>query len=82
MFAILDKAMPDKENTRGLNMAAVKHTTVQVTRLPLQLELVKIGQDRLYRLVLFIRIYCILLCIIHVKLNTMYILTIVRLYYI
>jgi hypothetical protein len=23
------------ENTRGLNLAAVKHTTVQVTRLPL-----------------------------------------------
>jgi hypothetical protein len=34
MFAILDKAKPDIESTRGLNLAAVKHTTVQVTRLP------------------------------------------------
>jgi hypothetical protein len=30
-----DKANPDTENIRGLNLAAVKHTTVQVTRLPL-----------------------------------------------
>jgi hypothetical protein len=35
MFATLDKAKPVTENTRGLNLAAVKHTTVQVTRLPL-----------------------------------------------
>jgi hypothetical protein len=35
MFATLDKANPDTENTRGLNLAAVKHTTVQVNRLPL-----------------------------------------------
>jgi hypothetical protein len=35
MFAILDKANPDIESIRGLNVAAVKHTTVQVTRLPL-----------------------------------------------
>jgi hypothetical protein len=35
MFAILDKAKPDTGNTRGLNLAAVKRTTVQVTRLPL-----------------------------------------------
>jgi hypothetical protein len=33
MFATLDKANPDTESIRGLNMAAVKHTTVQVTRL-------------------------------------------------
>jgi hypothetical protein len=33
MFPTLDKANPDKWNIRGLNMAAVKHTTVQVTRL-------------------------------------------------
>jgi hypothetical protein len=33
MFATLDKANPDTENIRGLNLAAVKHTTVQVTRL-------------------------------------------------
>jgi hypothetical protein len=35
MFAILDKAKLGTENTRGLNLAAVKRTTVQVTRLPL-----------------------------------------------
>jgi hypothetical protein len=35
MFAILDKAKPDIGSIRGLNLAAVKHTTVQVTRLPL-----------------------------------------------
>jgi hypothetical protein len=29
----LDKAKPDTENIRGLNLAAVRHTTVQVTRL-------------------------------------------------
>jgi hypothetical protein len=28
MFAILDKAKPDIESIRGLNLAAVKHTTV------------------------------------------------------
>jgi hypothetical protein len=31
MFAELDKANPDT----GLNLVEVKHTTVQVTRLPL-----------------------------------------------
>jgi hypothetical protein len=31
----LDKANPDTGNIRGLNLAAVKHTTVQVSRLPL-----------------------------------------------
>jgi hypothetical protein len=31
----LNKAKPVTENIRGLNLAAVKHTTVQVTRLPL-----------------------------------------------
>jgi hypothetical protein len=34
MFVILDKAKPDIESIRGLNLAAVKHTTVQVTILP------------------------------------------------
>jgi hypothetical protein len=33
LFAILDKAKPDIEIIRGLNLAAVKHTTVQETRL-------------------------------------------------
>jgi hypothetical protein len=31
----IGQAKPDTENTRGLNLAAVKRTTVQVTRLPL-----------------------------------------------
>jgi hypothetical protein len=35
MFAALDKANPDTGNMRDLNLAAVKHTTVQVTGLPL-----------------------------------------------
>jgi hypothetical protein len=35
MFTILDKTEPDTENIRGLNLAAVKHETVQVNRLPL-----------------------------------------------
>jgi hypothetical protein len=35
MFAVLDKAKPDIENIRGLNLAVVKLATVQVTRLPL-----------------------------------------------
>jgi hypothetical protein len=29
MFAILDKAKPSTENIRGLNLAAVRRTTVQ-----------------------------------------------------
>jgi hypothetical protein len=33
MLAALEKAIPDTGNTRGLNLAAVKHTTGQVTRL-------------------------------------------------
>jgi hypothetical protein len=35
MFAALDKANPDAGNISGLNLVAVKHTAVQVTRLPL-----------------------------------------------
>jgi uncharacterized membrane protein YfhO len=31
MFATLDKAKPSIENIRGLNLAAVRPTTVQVT---------------------------------------------------
>jgi hypothetical protein len=31
MFATLDKAKPSTENIRGLNLAAVRPTTVQVT---------------------------------------------------
>jgi hypothetical protein len=33
MFAILDKANRYTGNIRGLNLAAVNHTNVQVTRL-------------------------------------------------
>jgi hypothetical protein len=32
MFATMEKANPDAGNIRGLNLAAVKHTTVQVTK--------------------------------------------------
>jgi hypothetical protein len=35
----LDKAKPDTGNTRGLNLAGVMFTTVQVPRLPLWREL-------------------------------------------
>jgi hypothetical protein len=34
---------PDIENIRGLNLAVVKLTTVQVTRQPLQHKICKIG---------------------------------------
>jgi hypothetical protein len=44
----LDKARPDVENIRGLNLAAVRHMTVQVTRLLLEQELLMIGHDLLY----------------------------------
>jgi hypothetical protein len=33
MFVTLDKANPDTGNIRGLNLAAVKHTTAHMTRL-------------------------------------------------
>jgi hypothetical protein len=35
MFVVQDKAKPDVENVRGFNLAVVKLTTVQVTKLPL-----------------------------------------------
>jgi hypothetical protein len=35
MFAVYDKVKPDIENIRGLNLEAVKLTTVQVTSQPL-----------------------------------------------
>jgi hypothetical protein len=35
MFVILDKAKPNTGNIRGLNLAAVKAATGQVTKLPL-----------------------------------------------
>jgi hypothetical protein len=33
IFATFDRATPDTGNIRGLNLAAVDHTIVQVTRL-------------------------------------------------
>jgi hypothetical protein len=36
MFTALDETDPDTESIRGLNLAAVKLTAVQVTKLPLQ----------------------------------------------
>jgi hypothetical protein len=36
IFAAKDKAKPDVENIRGLNVAVVKLMTVQVTKLSLQ----------------------------------------------
>jgi hypothetical protein len=35
MFVVQDKAKPVIENIRGLNLAVVKLTTVQVAKLPL-----------------------------------------------
>jgi hypothetical protein len=35
MFAVYDKAKPDIENIKGLILAVVKLTTVEVTKLPL-----------------------------------------------
>jgi hypothetical protein len=48
MFAILDKVKPDTENIRDLNLAVVRHVTVQVTKLVLQPELHLIGHNLLY----------------------------------
>jgi hypothetical protein len=44
MFALQDKVKPDIENVRGLNLAVVKLTAVQVTKLPLQHKIRKIGK--------------------------------------
>jgi hypothetical protein len=35
IFAPLDKLKPVTENIRGLNLAAVEYTMIQVTRVPL-----------------------------------------------
>jgi hypothetical protein len=43
MFAVEDKAKPGIEYIRGLNLAVVKLTTVQVTRQPLQHKICKMG---------------------------------------
>jgi hypothetical protein len=48
MFAILDKAKPDTENIRDLNLAVVRHMTTQMIKLVLQPELPSIGHNLLY----------------------------------
>jgi hypothetical protein len=48
MLAILDKAKPDTENIRDLNLAVVRHMAVQMIKLPLQPELPLIGHNLLY----------------------------------
>jgi hypothetical protein len=48
IFATFDKANRDTGNIRGLNLAAVKHTTVQVSIQLLQQEILMIGHDLLY----------------------------------
>jgi hypothetical protein len=47
MFVILGKVKPGIESIKGLNLAVVKHTTAQVTRLSEQ-KLLEIGQNLLY----------------------------------
>jgi hypothetical protein len=42
MFAVKDKAKPNIENIRGLNLAVDKRTTVQVTKVPLWHKMRKI----------------------------------------
>jgi hypothetical protein len=43
MFAILNKAKPDTENIRDLNLAVVRHVAVQVIKLVFQPKLPLIG---------------------------------------
>jgi hypothetical protein len=43
----IEKVKPDTGNIRGLSLVAVKHTTVQVTRQPLQHDLHELGHDLL-----------------------------------
>jgi hypothetical protein len=49
-FAILDKAKPDTENVRGLNLAAFRVATGQVAKLPFRRKLSKIRCILLYKL--------------------------------
>jgi hypothetical protein len=49
MFTILDKAKPNTENIRDLNLTVVKHTTVHVIKLVFQPELPLIGHNLLYQ---------------------------------
>jgi hypothetical protein len=47
MFTTFKKEKPDTENITGLNLVVVKHTTIQVTRRPLQHEVHELGHDLL-----------------------------------
>jgi hypothetical protein len=49
MFTRLDKAKPDTENIRNLNLAVVRHMGVPVIKLVLQPELPLIRHNLLYR---------------------------------
>jgi hypothetical protein len=46
-FVNFEKRKPDTENIRGLNLVAVKHTTVQVIRQPSLQKLHELGHDLL-----------------------------------
>jgi hypothetical protein len=48
MFATLDKAKPHIESIRGLNLAVVACTTVQVSRMPWWLWPQPVGHNLLY----------------------------------
>jgi hypothetical protein len=48
MFTILDKAKPDTDTIRDLNLAVVRHMAVQVIKLVLQPKLPLIGHNLLY----------------------------------
>jgi hypothetical protein len=48
MFTILDKAKPDTENIKDLDLAVVRYMTIQVINLVLQPELPLIGNNLLY----------------------------------
>jgi hypothetical protein len=56
MFALSEKVKPDTENTRGLGLAAVKRTTIQVTRQPLYHELNEIRYELLRQPYIYIYI--------------------------
>jgi hypothetical protein len=49
IFEILNKAKPDTENICGLNLAAIRRKTGQVTKLPSEPEWLMRGHNVLYR---------------------------------
>jgi hypothetical protein len=62
ILATLDKTKLSTGIIRDLNWAALEHTTVQVTKLPLQLELSKIRHDQLYKAWTGRDIVCVVYC--------------------